>query len=103
MKLDYILWMYILIFIVILLVLLRNDKELIHSIFLALVISLIFLFITKPPNDVSLEVDNISCVFIYFTIVFISFCSILLYSGIMAYKNLNKNQGRYLRSYKQHI
>lgn len=90
MNLDYILWIWIFIFIIILLVLLKNDKELVHSIFLAMVISLFFLFITKPPNDVSLEVDNISCVFIYFTIIFISFISILLYSGTMAYKNLNK-------------
>lgn len=105
MNLDYILWMYILIFVAILLILLRNDKTLLHSIFFALVISLIFLFIAKPPNDVNLEVDNISCVFIYFAIVFISVIAVLLYSGIMAYKNLDKkhlsNPGSYLKAYKQ--
>lgn len=90
MNLDYILWIYILIFVVIILVLVKNGKSFLHSVFLALVISLIFLFIAKPPNDISLEDDNLSCVFIYFAIVFISVISVLLYSGIMAYKNLDK-------------
>lgn len=90
MNIDYILWMYVLIFILVLSILIKNDKEFIHSLFLAIVISLIFLFITKPPSDLNLETDNISCVFIYFAIVFISIFALLLYSGIMAYKNLNK-------------
>lgn len=89
-NLDYILWMYIIIFIVILLVLVRNDKSLIHSIFFALIISLLILFIAKPPNDVNLERDNISCAFIYLFIVSFSTISIFLYAGVMAYKNLDK-------------
>lgn len=92
MKLDYILWLYILIFFAILIPLVRNDKEFIHSLFLSLVFSLIFLLIAKPPNDINIEIDNISCVFIYFAIVFISVASILIYSGIMAYTHLNKNK-----------
>lgn len=104
MNLDYILWMYIIIFVIILLGLLRNDKELLHSVFFALVISLIFLFISKPPNDVNLETDNLSCVFIYFAIVFISVIAVLIYSGVMAYKNLDRkyfyNAGSNLKTYK---
>lgn len=90
MRLDYVLWLYILIFITIFLALLRNDKQIPHSLFLALVISFAFLLLAKLPNDVSLEVDNISAVFIYFAIVTISIISILIYAGVMAYKNLNK-------------
>lgn len=102
MRLDYTLWLYILIFIAILLPLLRNDKEFIHSLFLALVSSLVFLLIAKAPNDVSIEVDNISCVFIYFAIVFISVAAILLYSGIMAYTHLNKKD-KYILPYTNKI
>lgn len=90
MQLDYILWLYVLIFATIILALLRNDKEFSHSLFFALVISFAFLLFAKPPNDVSMESDNISAVFIYFAIVFISIISILIYAGIMAYKNLSK-------------
>lgn len=90
MYLDYILWMYILIFVVILSGLLVSSSELVHAIFFALVISLLFLLIVKPPADVCLETDNIASVMIYFTIVFISAVSIIIYSGVMAYKNLKK-------------
>lgn len=90
MYLDYILWMYILIFIVIFAGLLAIDSELIHAIFFALIVSLIFILIVKPPADVSLETDNIACVMIYFAILFISAISILIYSGVMAYKHLKK-------------
>lgn len=90
MQLDYTLWLYILIFITILLVLLRNNKEFSHSLFFALVISFAFLLFAKPPNDVDMETDNISCVFIYFALVFISVIAVLIYAGVMAYKNLDK-------------
>lgn len=90
MCLEYILWIYILIFIAIIFVLMKADKEFLHSFFFALVISLILIVVIKPPNDVNIEVDNISCVCIYFAIVLISFILILLYSAVMAYKNLNK-------------
>ena len=90
MNLDYVLWIYLLIFITIFLTLMRNDKKIEHSIFLALVICLIFLFLVKLPTEVSLENDNISSVFIYFSIVTISIIAILVYSGAMAYKNLDK-------------
>lgn len=92
MRLDYTLWLYILIFVTILLVLLRSDKEFSHSLFFALVISIAFLLIAKPPIDVNIEDDDISCVFIYFAIVFISVIALLLYSGVMAYKNLDKKK-----------
>lgn len=95
MYLDYILWMYILIFIVILSGLLLNDSELIHAIFFSLVISLLFLLIVKPPADVCLETDNIACVMIYFAIIFISSVSVLIYSGVMAYKHLKKPNNTY--------
>lgn len=90
MNLDYILWIYILIFIVIISGLLSIDSELIHAIFFALVVSLVFLLIVRPPADVCLEADNIACIMIYFAIVFISVISILVYSGVMAYKHLKK-------------
>jgi hypothetical protein len=92
MNLSYILSLYLIIFVMVLLFLIRRESELLHSVFFALVISLIFILITKPPNDVSLETDNISCVFIYFAIVFISIISVLIYSGVMAYKNLHKKK-----------
>lgn len=75
----------------ILLILLRNDKKLVHSIFFALVISLIFLLIVKPPNDVNLDCDNISSASIYFALITISIIAILLYAGVMAYENLGNN------------
>lgn len=90
MELDYTLWLYILIFITILLVLLRNNKEFSHSLFFALVISFAFLLFAKPPNDVDMETDNISAVFIYFALVFISVIAVLIYAGVMAYNNLDK-------------
>lgn len=68
----------------------KSGSVFIHSLFFALVISLFFLLIAKPPNDINLETDNISCVFIYFAIFLISFFSILLYAAIMAYLNMNK-------------
>lgn len=82
--------MYVLIFIVILFGLIAIDSELIHALFFAMIISLLFLLIVKPPADVSLEVDNIACVMIYFAVVLISAISILIYSGVMAYKHLKK-------------
>jgi len=90
MLLDYTLWLYILIVISIVLVLIINDKEVIHSIIFTLVIGLLFLLITKPPNDVDIDTDDISSVCIYFAIFFISIISIILYSGIMAYTSLDK-------------
>ena len=85
MQLDYILWLYILIFITILLVLIRNNKEFSHSLFFSLVISFAFLLFAKPPNDIDIEIENISCVFIYFAIVFISVISV--FSEILMQKN----------------
>lgn len=92
MRLEYVLWIYVLIFISIFLGLIRCDKEPLNSLFLAMIIGLIYLFIVKLPNDVSLETDNISAVFIYFAIVTISFIAIIIYSGIMAYNNLDKRK-----------
>lgn len=90
MRLDYVLWLYLLIFITIFLALIRNDKQIPHSLFFALVISFAFLLLAKLPNDVNFDDDNISSIFIYFAIVTLSIVSILIYSGVMAYKNLNK-------------
>ena len=90
MCLDYVLWIYFLIFFLIIFVLLRNDKEFFYSVIFALVISLSFLIIVKPPSDISYETDNISSIFIYFAIIFISFITIQIYSAITSFNHLNK-------------
>uniref|UniRef100_A0A6C0BEU5 Uncharacterized protein n=1 Tax=viral metagenome TaxID=1070528 RepID=A0A6C0BEU5_9ZZZZ len=87
MRLDYTIWLYILIVIVILLVLLRGGANFPHALIFSIVIGLIFLFITKPPNDVNIETDDISCVSIYFAIIFLSGIAVLIYSGYMSYEN----------------
>ena len=89
MQLDYVLWMYILVFFVILFGLMVNNSSLIHAIFFALIVTFLFLLIVKPPADVLLENDNIACIFIYYAIIFISSISILLYAGVLSYKNLH--------------
>jgi len=90
MRLDYVLWLYIIIVVVILLILVRNDKDFMNSLFFSLVIGLIFLIIVKPPNELNMENDNISCISIYFAIVFITFIIILIYSIITSFGNLDK-------------
>lgn len=92
MQLDYTLWLYILIFATILFILLRSGGEFGHALFLALIISFAFLLFAKQPNDVNMESDNISCVFIYYAIIFINIIAILIYGGVMAYKNLYKKK-----------
>jgi hypothetical protein len=89
MRLDYTIWMYLLIVIAILLVLLRNQKNFAHSLIFSLVIGLLFLLIAKSPNDVDTDEDDISCIAIYFTIIFLSAIVIIIYAGIMSYENLD--------------
>ena len=92
MRLDYTIWLYILIVIAILLVLLRSGSSFIHSLIFALVIGFIFLLIAKPPNDVDTDTDDMSCIAIYFAILFLSTVAILLYSGVMSWENLDHNR-----------
>ena len=92
MRLDYTIWMYILIIVVILLVLVKTGSSFVHALMFALVIGLLFLLITKPPNDIDTDVDDMSCVAIYFAIIFLSTVSILIYSGIMSWEHLDPNK-----------
>jgi hypothetical protein len=87
MRLDYTILIYILVVIAILFILLKNDYKFIHSFIFSLVIGLLLLIIIKPPNDVSVECDDISSIAIYFAIIFISSITILIYSAVMSYKN----------------
>lgn len=80
MDLNYILWMYLIIDIIILLILTQSGEDFTKSIFIAILIGFLFLLFAKPPNDLDMENDNISSISIYFAIILISFIIIMLYS-----------------------
>lgn len=88
MRLDYTIWMYILIVFALLLVLLRTGANFLNSLMFSLVIGLLFLLITKPPFDIDDQIDDLSSISIYFTVVFLSILSIILYSGVVSWHRL---------------
>jgi len=94
MDLNYILWMYLIIDIIILLILTQSGEEFTTSLFIALLFGFLFLLFAKPPNDLDMENDNISSISIYFAIVLISFLVIMLYAiltSIRSLKMIKKN------------
>lgn len=88
MRLDYTIWMYILIVFALLLVLLRTGANFLNSLMFTLIIGLLFLLITKPPFDIDDQIDDISSISIYFTVVFLSLLSIIFYTGITSWHKM---------------
>jgi hypothetical protein len=50
------------------------------SLFISIIIGFLFLVLCKSPNNIEIENEDISYVFIYYSLIVISFISILFYS-----------------------
>lgn len=85
MDLEYILWMYFIVLIVLILILAKSGFFIPEVFMFSLIVSTFLLILVKPPNEVNINDCNLSSIFIYYAIILISTIAIFIYSGIKSY------------------
>lgn len=88
MRLDYTLFIYFLLFIIMVGTLKYLGCEIFNTIIFTVVILFLFLLFFKPPSDVLIGNDNISCIGIYYFIILVTILMMILYTGFGSFLNL---------------